>query len=136
MNRLSLTVLTMMLAFGVSAQEEETTETYLCVSDDSVGFSWKNGQSVQGHYPGKKFLVKKDRGWYVYDFGGKYPSMRCEEQVANDEFNCTGANGASWLKFSRKTLNFGYASMMSVLSPDDYPDKDTMYILHGKCSPL
>ena len=129
MNRTLIALLITMLAFGVYAQEEETPN-YLCISDESVGLSWKNGQWVQGHYPGKKFLVKNE---YVYRFGDTNPSMRCEE-VTNDEFNCTGA--FHWFKFSRKTLNFGFASMMSVLSPDDHSYKDTMYILHGKCSPL
>ena len=140
MNRLSLTMLTMMLAFGVSAQEEETP-TYLCISDAQIGFSWENGQWVQKRFVEEKYLIKKDFEWMgeatnltwaVYRFGRKSPSYWCPKEFYSvDELHCDGGK----FQFSMKTLRYGHATMFSVLNPEDEPT-DAMTIEHGKCSLL
>lgn len=131
----------MLLAFGVSAQEE-VTPTYLCISDAGVGFKWKNGQWVQTRFIEQKYLIKKSyyqigkqksSTWAVYLFGSKNSIHWCRGGFnTDDELNC---DGVERFKFSRKTLRYGATAMTSVLDPEDEPT-DSMVIEHGKCSPL
>jgi hypothetical protein len=131
----------LLISFSTLASENETV-TYLCVSEESTGFFFKDGKWEQANFDVSedKFIIrpiKKSDGFYfkdkenpygVFELGNKRPSKRCKD-LGNIVCNV----GIGELRFSPETGRFIKTYTAGYWDGID-GNEDTPNITRGRCS--
>lgn len=131
------------MSAAIAAADEQS---YLCVAEQSTGFSFKNGSwQSTGFKADDKYVIKPvsaeftktmpNAKWIVVPLGDVAPMSVCGEFNENGWLQSCG--GFVQFSFNRKTLKFLSAYMIGyVYTEDGKENANTPSLTIGKCSPL
>jgi hypothetical protein len=111
-------------------------QAYICIANDSTGFSYNAKTNSWGRTgfkvnDEKKLLKRVGQGWEWSSFGSTF-TQKCGEINSYGYLNCDVLFGT--LRFNKNTLR--YIETYTVGYIDGDKDGDTPNITIGKCSPL
>jgi len=123
-----------------------TAESWLCVSDDNVGFDYDKSKKtwVQARFSmEEKFVVRpskvRDYKWEVIEVGEEFPSYYCDKDFTESGY-LTCATGSDF-RFNKKTLRFTVESTHGFFGDVEALAKrgqrpDSMYVMYGRCTSI
>ena len=138
---------------GVLASGTAYAEGWLCIADQSAGFSYDETRKkweATIFKTDNKYLVrrpdpkqgiktfKRKLAWEVYKFGNNVPFFGCSKEIGGlGWLACSGIGKFSFhekaLRFMR-IYHFGYTHRGTLENPDN--NSDTPFIEIGTCTPL
>jgi hypothetical protein len=135
-------LLTAIISVPLAGQAPESSRSYLCIPDYSVGYAvGKNGRWVPTNFDvdGKRYLLRQREGkWWWTDFGEEpQPQNACGTFNAHGFIDCH--NFEVEVRFNAKSLRFQAVHPYGFVTSDvslDSKSPITPYYEIGKCSPF
>lgn len=130
----------------LSSYGGESSNTYLCISEESTGFYYEKGQWGRASFNVKndKFILReiktgesgyldKENSYGIFPIGEKQPELQCGISESEDNFVCQGLLGQ--LYFSPKSGRFIKTYITGYWDGID-SNENTPVITRGRCSKI
>ena len=122
----------LLLSSTLIANDTTTIEdkTYLCTTDESSGYDYKNGRWIRERFtPDANYLVKvKDAKWSVYEYDTEYEHETCDPLLA--EILTCKTNGDFIM--DTKTMKFSVTNTAPFVHTTR-KNRDSVVLILGSC---
>ena len=132
--------------FPLSSYGEQSSNTYLCISEESTGFYYEKGQWGHANFNVKndKFILReikvgelgyfgKENSYGIFPIGERHPELQCGISESENNFVCQGLLGQFY--FSPKSGRFIKTYIAGYWDGKDN-NENTPAITRGRCSKI